>query len=1097
VVKSLQGIPTGDSARYNQTGDKYLSFIGAPRDISFRASSVLKSDSPEVAARAYFNENIKAFGSGTSRQGFATLDVIPDGDRSLVKLQQVYDGIPVFGAEVSIQVGSDGGVISLLSDIMRDTRLLDQGLVPTTPTISKTTARQKAIAAARTLFPDAATLVVLNEPLLYVYHPSVIGDSGRTRLVWSCVVVSPVTMEVEQQVLIDAVTGATVLQYTLTETAKHRHIHDAYGVSESDYFGYMRRQEGQGPTQVKDADDAYDFLGDTYDFFLEHHNRDSIDGGGMDLNATVRQDILTKQNAAWYPNFNWMFFGSGFVVDDVAGHELTHGVTSYTSDLVYAFESGAINESLSDIWGEFIDLTNGKGVDTDAVRWVIGEELYGGTGNPAGIRDMRNPEKFNDPDRYSKYLHYPEWYDNGGVHFNSGIGNKLAYLLTDGDIFNNYKILPMGLDKTAALFYRAETRLLLRSSDYKDLALILVQAAYDLGWNRFEILNVKRATQAVEIRPPDPPHPIQHLRAIPSAGKAVVKLTWSNPNNVVLPTITLVRRTDRFPEGELDIQADNKWVKTTTEESLTDNQVTPGQQYFYGAFVVVKTVPQADYARVVVGNAEANYLSESFMKVRGNAPDLAYSQLTFDPVVDLNKADASGVPASYVNYDNYVVTVKKNISALPVSPDAAIYVHLLEDAYFTYSPRAPIPFFGSDNYSLALAPNGYVAAADDIFDAANEAAMDEHLYSSSESHFGFPKVSYLFANLSPSSGGVVWMTDMEDRFVITYEHVPSFGSNRGNTVQLELFYGGRIRMTWLEVNVEDAIVGISDGNGVPFQEGTDLVKESNLSEMPLSQPGSVILEPVAPVFVDELSPIQFSMFANAPAGADPVFTISKLPVGEHDTTDLPAGVVVSPQSGSSARTATFGWTPKLADGRAYTFRATFTQGTKVASQDIHVYIDNTNVPPILKQTPVIQPANPQDSEDLHVVYNYDQVEAAAEGATVIRWLKNGVLVPGMTNRLEVPYQFTLPKEKWRAIVTPVTYSGLAGNNYQTAEVTIGPDTQPDINKDGKINAIDVQLVVNGALGRLTRTLNADVNSDYATDAVDVQLLINSVLRPSR
>ena len=123
--------------------------------------------------------------------------------------------------------------------------------------------------------------------------------------------------------------------------------------------------------------------------------------------------------------------------DDVVGHELTHGVTDYESNLVYIYQSGAISESLSDIWGEFVDLTNGRGNDSIGVRWLSGEDLAGG---PA--RDMQNPPAYNHPDRMKHPLYWraARADDNGGVHINSGVGNKAAYLMTDGDTFNGITV---------------------------------------------------------------------------------------------------------------------------------------------------------------------------------------------------------------------------------------------------------------------------------------------------------------------------------------------------------------------------------------------------------------------------------------------------------------------------------------------------------------------------------------------------------------------------------------------------------------------------------------------------------------------------------
>src|SRR5260221_3831081 len=107
-----------------------------------------------------------------------------------------------------------------------------------------------------------------------------------------------------------------------------------------------------------------------------------------------------------------MVYGDGcfLVVDDVVAHELTHGVTQHESGLIYQDQSGAINESFSDTWGEFIDLTNGVGNDSSGVRWLMGEDTSDGA-----IRDMKNPPNYFQPDRMSSPYYYYGPDDNGGV----------------------------------------------------------------------------------------------------------------------------------------------------------------------------------------------------------------------------------------------------------------------------------------------------------------------------------------------------------------------------------------------------------------------------------------------------------------------------------------------------------------------------------------------------------------------------------------------------------------------------------------------------------------------------------------------------------
>jgi hypothetical protein len=171
-----------------------------------------------------------------------------------------------------------------------------------------------------------------------------------------------------------------------------------------------------------------------------------------------------------------MVYGDGYAsADDVVGHELTHGVTQYESGLLYFRQSGAINESMSDVFGELIDLSDGLGNDTAGVRWQLGEDIPGGA-----IRSMSDPTTFGHPDKMTS----PNWLsatgDDGAVHYNSGVNNKAAFLMTDGGSFNGKTITGLGINKTARIYYEVQTNLLTPGSNYADMYNLLQQACVNL-----------------------------------------------------------------------------------------------------------------------------------------------------------------------------------------------------------------------------------------------------------------------------------------------------------------------------------------------------------------------------------------------------------------------------------------------------------------------------------------------------------------------------------------------------------------------------------------------------------------------------------------
>jgi hemin uptake protein HemP len=181
------------------------------------------------------------------------------------------------------------------------------------------------------------------------------------------------------------------------------------------------------------------------------------------------------------------------------GHELTHGVTQDESNLFYYYQSGAINESFSDFWGELYDQQNGSADDGAANRWELGE------GSTAGVlRSMSNPPDHGHPDRITSPDYYEGVVDGGGVHTNSGVNNKAAYLLVDGGSFNGKTVSALGANKTLAVYYEVQTNLLTSGADYLDLYNALYQGCLNLaggtaGITAGDCQEVRDATDAVEM----------------------------------------------------------------------------------------------------------------------------------------------------------------------------------------------------------------------------------------------------------------------------------------------------------------------------------------------------------------------------------------------------------------------------------------------------------------------------------------------------------------------------------------------------------------------------------------------------------------------
>ncbi|MGC5584042.1 M4 family metallopeptidase [Ornithinimicrobium sp. W1665] len=220
-----------------------------------------------------------------------------------------------------------------------------------------------------------------------------------------------------------------------------RAVHDAgHGTS---LPGELVRAEGQQPSGDASVDEAYDGLGATWRLLAEVYDRDSLDGRGLPLVATVHY-ARDYDNAFW--DGRQMVFGDGDGVYfagftrsiDVVAHELAHGLTQYTAGLTYVGQPGALNESASDVWGSLVR-QRVRGQTVEEADWLIGAELFTDRVQGRALRSMAAPgSAYDDPvlgrdpqpghmDDYVVLPHDAD-NDNGGVHVNSGIPNKAFHL---------------------------------------------------------------------------------------------------------------------------------------------------------------------------------------------------------------------------------------------------------------------------------------------------------------------------------------------------------------------------------------------------------------------------------------------------------------------------------------------------------------------------------------------------------------------------------------------------------------------------------------------------------------------------------------------
>jgi bacillolysin len=256
------------------------------------------------------------------------------------------------------------------------------------------------------------------------------------------------------------------------------------------------------------AVDAHAYAGWTYDYLYKRFSRQGLDNRNLTMTSIVhpvkREDWASVPSSvlnlyylnAFYAGRGIMVYGEGLPPGvtmggrqwnyfsgalDVVAHELAHGITDYTSDLIYRNESGALNEAFSDIIGtsaEYFYQQAGSGyLKAD---YLLGEDLSAPSG---AFRSMANPQAYDDPDHYSK--RYTGTADNGGVHSNSGIANNAFYLAIEGGANRTSGLSVQGVgaanrEKIEKVFYRGFTQFLPANATFSTARAATLQAARDL-----------------------------------------------------------------------------------------------------------------------------------------------------------------------------------------------------------------------------------------------------------------------------------------------------------------------------------------------------------------------------------------------------------------------------------------------------------------------------------------------------------------------------------------------------------------------------------------------------------------------------------------
>ncbi len=431
------------------------------------------------------------------------------------KVRQTVNDVPVWEGEAIVHIKADGSLTSITDD------LKDAVSVNTRARFSV----ENSIEIAKTMYSGSKYLTADPVSDLWIYR-----GEDRDHLAYRVQLRrEDGTRQNAMPVLfIDAETGEKIFEYNNLQTATGSSLYSGtvnIATSSAGSTFYMedvtRRMgtfnmnntgntsTGTGGTQSRytDTDDIWDSTAQragvdahigaasTFDYYQAVHGRNGINGSngpgttaaaansGVSLVVSRVHFGVSYNNAFW--NGSVMTYGDGdgssfspLVTTDIAGHEMTHGVTQFTANLTYSNESGALNEAVSDIFGAMVERYSRGGV-VDSNTWKIGEQAYTPATSGDALRYMNNPTLGGQPDNYANRVITSS--DSGGVHTNSGIANYEFYLLAQGGTTSGgISVTGIGATNAEKIWYRALTVYMTAGTNFAAARTATVNAANDM-----------------------------------------------------------------------------------------------------------------------------------------------------------------------------------------------------------------------------------------------------------------------------------------------------------------------------------------------------------------------------------------------------------------------------------------------------------------------------------------------------------------------------------------------------------------------------------------------------------------------------------------
>ena len=504
--------------------------------------SAAERGNPAAIARGFLDENRALFKLTSTSDQLNVLRVESDAQLGYahVRMAQMFNGVPVFGKQLVVHLDARENIVAVNGQFAPDLNVATQPSIA--PDDAERVALQDLIYEQLTEAERArgVTEILPDKTRLMIY----VDEFGKATLTWYVTILTDSPLG-QWYYFVNARRPVVTYRFDAVNNGKVRRTYTAD--NRAAVPGRLVIEEGERAKNDAIAQAAHDNAGKVYDYYFNTFKRDGIDGRGSPMVSTVHYgaDPEDAENAAWIGERQQMIYGDGGKIFkplayglDVVGHEFTHGVTDGTAGLIYQGQSGALNESYSDVFGVLIDRAN----------WTLGEQVIKSPPFPApvlrsledpglgGKYDPRNPlSGVGQPAAMREIAQLPNSRrsDNGGVHINSGIPNHAAFLVAQA----------LGKEKMEQIYYRTLTQYLTPSANFSDAARATIRAAQELyGANdanavrdAFAQVGIDAAgttqaptqpTQPQQRGPAAPPPPMQQLPA--GCTNLVVNGTFEN-----------------------------------------------------------------------------------------------------------------------------------------------------------------------------------------------------------------------------------------------------------------------------------------------------------------------------------------------------------------------------------------------------------------------------------------------------------------------------------------------------------------------------------------------------------------------------------------